>query len=87
MAAWPPFNYTEESWGPTHWLVFVVCVSFLLFLLFWPGVGPSASQPAQKQIEVTVVVPPPEPNNWPSIIGAVGVLGAAGLGILYRRRR
>ena len=86
MAAWPPFN-DEGAWSWTDRLVFVVCVTFLLFLLFWPGVGPSASGPAQKQIDVTVVVPPPEPNYWPAVIGAAGVLGAAGLGILYRRRR
>lgn len=83
MAAWPPFNH-DEAWTWTDRLIFVVCVAFLLFLLF--GDFADASGPEQRQVKVTVVVPPHETNYWPAIIGALGALGAAGCGILYRRR-
>ncbi len=83
MAAWPPFNY-DEAWTWTDRLVFGVCVAFLLFMLF--GTPARAGGGPEQQTKIIVNVPPPEPNNWPAIIGAVAVLGAAGLGIMYRRR-
>ncbi len=62
------------------------CLAIVVLMLVSPALAGGGPEQKQVKVNVDIVVPPPEPNNWPAIIGAAAVLGAAGLGIMYRRK-
>ncbi len=63
----------------------LILASIVIALFIWTAVLAHAGNVEQKKIVINV--PPPETNYWPAVIGAVGVLGAAAVGVGYRRKQ
>ena len=55
----------------------LILASVIIALFIWTAVLAHASE----QKKIVINVPPPETNYWPAVIGAVGVLGAAAIGV------